>query len=579
MRLPVISRHLVAALTSAFLAAALPEAAEAACNAIPDAGQLYASSTMQPPGEGALRYRSAIGLIDRPFVAMWTDDPATELQTVIVGPNRACPGPEFDGPFTQVVAGDEELAVALVFRSADGPSGVVLLAPPEDCARIKARAEDAAEPPFRRIHCASTGAVVPIEDGDERRIGIAFPHERDFEPLRAAGIRTHGEVSIAVFLANEPLPIRLANETCAQVAPGFTGLLCFDQMFADVFERCGTGPGDVDPGVTAFMVMAKENDFARLCRKRQNDPPLLTRCREQDDDLELTVDDAGVVRTRFYWQPILPPGIGNGSAKRELGGSTAIPKFDDQSGAEVRIPGREFLASTDHWGGGNPHKPLFAPEARADRPNELNLMGAADKVRSTLSFYPRMLVTKVCKAAVSPPFDFEEACDGVKNSNANKCVCDDRSGCSCRTLDDAQVRFFTCEGGTYPGQPCTRPSHCRDVAISPTAGKCTGTPACWKVNSRQLIAHDCSLNKDCKQHEATAGEPLECGEPLFDLRSRRDPTGLVVITRAIAVSDPERAVCDIEGQAGDGDRCGPPGICAGVGECVRFRLEAREKLP
>ena len=531
-----------------------PAPVDAACNAIPD---WYMLSRTQPqqfsPNVPVFRYRGAVGSVDQPYVLPAADDATPDV--VNLGPAKQCE-PE---------ATSTELEARIIFPHGAKPA-VVTVAGTKRCAEIDAAAASTSS--YRALGCA-TGATIKRRYADGYCWNeLVMPNASGWASLQAkAGSDLVGDMRIVVVRAGDPIVAEAAVKPCAEIAKGFTGVACIDRLYVAKPGDEGIALADVDESVCNFN-RPPENDFAKLCIKSSPNHGKKCQHRPGDDTMDLYVDDCGNVRMLFDYRKLLDPTADPKKyRKRSLGGASVLPAFAGDTGRPIRIPGREYLASTNENGQGFENKPRFEPilGPAANEPTELRLDGDADKGRSALALLPRRKASLVCEN-VSP----EEACDGIDDNETEPSCKDDRgaSAGKCMAPTDGP-RYFVCDSGRYAGQPCTRSKHCWLPDGLDKTARCNATPKCWDPASN-------TLTTECTPKSVCAGA-LECGVPLFDLRPRRDQEKFVRLNRL--PSGAERGVCDI-GLTNNAQppTCASNADCDSGVECVRYRLEAFDNV-
>lgn len=545
--------------------------AEASCNAMPDAFMLTGKTpTRSGPGVPVFRYRGAVGRVDRPYyLPPLQGEPAEVLQV------DAAEGRLPAGATAQAAS---ELEAYLVFRATGEETKPVLVnvAGAERCQRIAtelAAGGAVALSRFRALGCAPATKIEIREADGYRWIAITLPGEESLTALaERAGGPLEGAMTVVVTSPRDPLIEKLATARCADIAERFTGAACIDQLFVALPGVQTLKKAGVDSSVCQFHLPPK-NDFKRLCHHSKAAHP--KKCAPDQDTVEIYVDDCGNARMQFYWQPLLDPAPGNKHLRRDFAGATTLPRFAGASGPHIRIPGREYLASTDIGGHGFPSKPNFAPSkdpAPGATVRELRLEGDADEKRSVLHLFPRTIATRVCRAS-SP----EEACDGVDKGEDDRSCKDDRgaSGGQCDSPQGGN-RYFACDSGSYAGEPCTRPRHCwvpkPDGSTDDDTPRCSAKPRCWDPATNTLTATECTQHGDCPGAE-------ECGRPLFDLRPRRNSKDIVEVQRLPAAG--EQGVCAGADMTASPSGCTSDADCDATKSehCVRYRLEAGENTP
>ncbi len=205
------------------------------------------------------------------------------------------------------------------------------------------------------------------------------------------------------------------------------------------------------------------------------------------------------------------------------------------------------METVDFQGGGFTPVPLFVPADSPDRPNELTLVGTADKGKSVLRFFPRTPWQHACDGGANAG----QACEPAPEDSQEIVDC---PGATCAA---APPRHFACAGGTRAGQPCTRPHQC-------PGGACRPGTTC------HVIMGD-DTGKPCLTDAGCAAN-AQCGRGLFELRNRVDAQGIGTIDRTAGFGG--RGVCATG--ADEGGLCGGPLSCSlGFVDCVQYRAEAR----
>jgi len=535
------------------LSCILPTRGDAACNAFPDYFMLNRTAPPQiSPNVPVFRYRGAVGQVDQPYLLPAADGDAPEI--VNLGPAVPCK-PE---------ATSVKLEARIIFTSGAKPI-VVTVANGDRCAEVDAAAANATS--YRALGCVTGTSIVRRFADGYCWSELTMADAAGWASLEAeAGSELVGDMRIVVTAPADPIAEEATTKSCADIADRFSGVACIDRLYVAKPGEKGTGRADVEPSACVFN-RPPENDFAKLCVK--SSPNHGKKCQHKigDDTVEIYVDDCGNARIGFYYVKLLDPTLDPKKyRRRSLGGASVLPRLAGEAGGPIRIPGREYLASTDENGHGFANKPRLEPVfgSPAAQSTELRLDGDVDKSQSVLTLLPRRKATRVC-ANASP----QEACEGIDAGETQLGCKDDRnSGVDECSKPDGGSRYFVCDSGLYTGQPCTRAKHCWPPDESDTTARCSATPKCWDPANKTLTTTECT--------DACEGA-LECSEPLFDLRSRLGQGDIVRLNRVPTGS--ERGVCDIPLTTNtQPPTCTSNDDCDAGIECVRYRLEAFDNV-
>ncbi len=552
--------------------------AHAACNALPSPGSLVGK---QPAPEtqvedGRLPYRGALGSMDRgvftPSPAYATPDTSETLVTL---------GPDGCGGGTlELVESKDDLIITFVFEEASDnnrPRVTQLAAPTQHAAlSVLGKAEAKAGFVFNGVFPNTGVALIraTVAGNDERRLRFAMP--------TVAQIGTTGDPTAPHFQntrvivtrrdATPPLAQLVAKHCAGFVfASENKPLACIDTIYSSYPTLCAITDSARDPfSCHANTSFGPRIDFGKQCYPGPHSVDGPKDCDQQPGSLHYIVDGCGNLRLRFSWKSIIDDPSGR-RFSRSLRGLSAISRTATGVDERIRVPGREFLASTHNTaGGGNPHKPKFTAHPNASFKNAMDLSGVADKDRSTLWILPRMPVTYVCEG--TQPV---EACMGIVNEQTG-CVCPSRTMCTCGP--PVPPTYFACSGDPdLLYQPCTNSSHCGTGKCNAPA-RCVPEMSAWSTTPPQGnlcnadgIAGGCATDQE------------QCGYSLFE---QRDAPGEAILRDVdYLITDPigtNRGVCLLDfsrtcGVAGSDGCTRDDGT--DVGPCTAYYFESGDVVP
>ncbi len=556
--------HIVALLFA--LAPARP--AHAAGHSIADANSVFGSAPTAI--EKALPYRGAIGRIDTAIAraAIPKKRGGFPTEHVTVGADRACGSPTLDA------GSADAYVVSLVFPPSparpNDPSIAIVMAAPELHERIRGQAaKSTSRIRLLGVHGNAGVAVIPRnETGGDNRLRIEYP---DVVRVSFDGqTPITGPARIVVTRANERIAFSKLAQSCRTTVSddGFHPLVCVDELFFDEINRCGMGRADVHPGVCHFVGGGKRMNYADHCYPGQGASTHPAKCKGNPSELDYIVTSpCRSVLMEFSWREILS--AGNQLVKRRIRATTSLSATGDASDGPVRIPGREFLGVYSPQEGKSAGATEFNSIKQAANADSLTLEGNADQSESTLLFYPRRIVGRVCGDGLRKG----QACAGLENNEA-VCARDPiaASECSCESLEPAAARYFSCKNSReLDDLPCTRASHCWSGRSK--IGDCSGRPRClplgtvWEPGS-EPEGTQCGLDSDCPA-------AMQCGYALFDLNGRSDHPANE-IPAEVALTSKQRGNCSRLTSKICG---GNEGLCsAREGKCLGYRAQAHAAL-
>ena len=518
---------------------AAPRVGHAGCNVIPESGPIY---------------RGVVGSIDRPFLSPDPDERVT------IRP--ACGSPPFtDDRFDtngDGVVTAQDLVLTFVFKPRAGLGDAFFVAGDGRCDRFE-------EPAclLERLFCPRAPRCFR---GDDLDLSVAAEDGGGALSFRFPETGFAGPVAIAVTPATAPAADDLRALPCAKLVRHDL-LACIDTLAppgdgdceaalairssagSAAFAATSDPPAEVSTGFTTLLAEPPSNDYQAVCYEDQG---ILPHCTGTAKQVRYTLDRAsGTIDVPMLWRGILrKKGTGaDDFDRRDLRGSTALEAFN-ASNQRIVIPSAAFLQTVNTRGGGFAPLPIFIPNA--DRPNELTLIGTADKGKSTLRFFPRLLWSSACDGGVNAG----QACEAAPVDHADIVDC---PGGSCAAQSSA--RYYACRDGTRAGLPCTRPHHC-------PGGTCEAGSTC-----RVVLGADTGkwCETDAGDTGCAAGQ--QCGLGLFEFRDRVSTQGEGLVDIAAGFGD--RGVC--ASGSSEGELCfGPLSCQLGLIPCVQYRAEAEQ---
>jgi hypothetical protein len=505
-----------------------PQLARASCNIIPDGGHY------QPdPGGPFTPYKGALGRIDHVYLI-----PGYTKEFTVV-PDRTCVGTDgkataLPGTFPKELG--DVITVAVHGVGAADTVHVRIYAPDDVCAqreRIEEQLQALSAPQGPHVHIAAcnddgvrflgdsglaSGLRLPVVTAAElHKPEAGDPSKMPSDTVeRVVVMRKPDGVPAIASAIGKALASDCSN--ACPTAPGAGLLVCVDKLYAQVEDADGGGMQFMQDPTTCNLdgLVFEKNNYKTQCEVNDDDTtdPQLTRCAEGTaTTLGVTLDSCGNVHIPFDWSALRAnaedPDDPNG-IDRFVSGVSATGDKKKTDGNAIRLPGREFLASTpfsDPPGDKtNPRKPDIDVDNRL--PEQMRLVGTVDSDNSIIHMYPRMFVSQKCSNG--------EACYSADpvNGNGTDCACRDREGmnCSCTPVNPKKV--FACDDGPFKAMPCTRPQHCNP------GGRCIAQPRCR--SKHDVWAPGARFNgKRCWDDDA-CGPGQQCGYLMFDLSELDD---------------------------------------------------------
>lgn len=569
----------VAAATAVFIACSFHAAgvAQGACNTLPSMSSLGGNEL--PPAlesaAGALPFRGALGRIDRvEFTPSGDDATAPDESVVVVGPD-GCGGGVFDG-----INSRNDVIVTYVFEQAgrEGRPRVMQFAALAQHAALTMLGATEAKKGFAFNGVFPNGDVMivlaEVAGREEIRLRIPVPSVAQILGLEADDGPHFDNTRVVVTRRDATPPLsRLVAKNCAGLA--FTDddkpLACIDTIYGNTPTSCAISLAAQDPfGCNATTSFGERVDFGKQCYPGSKSKGKPKECKKDPTRIRYVADDCGNLRIRFSWRSIAF-NDNNDAEPREVRGFSGISRTATGVDEPIRIPGKEFLASTrNKSGGGDPYKPKFHADPNSSYDSGMDLKGVADKGRSTLWFLPRLPAKYVCQNT-NPV----EACMGIVNDQP-ACVCPPgRMRCCGPPI---APKYFACSADSeFPYQPCTNSSHCGSGTCN-VASRCVPQMTVWSPNPPQgnLCTED-GIAGGC------ASDEEQCGYSLFE---HRDQAGVSVLrevdyiiadsagtNRGVCMQDFTRS-CGVAGSEGclltDGTDVGP---------CIAYYFQAEDVVP
>ena len=501
--------------------------AHAGCNVIPDA---------------APAYRGVRGSIDRPYLIPDAEHPFTL--------RPACGSPRFDD-LAFDATGDgvvtaTDLLVTIVPSAAAAASPPFLVVGNDDCSRFEEPVcwleELLTCPRAPRCVGGSQVGLTTAQAGGMDTIALTFP---DFDFA--------GPARLIVGRGDRPLSAGQLQAPCAELLRARPDLaVCIDSIVPARPDGCealaATAALPPLPSLAFAQLVALPgyNDYQAVCLRDAGAGGGVPKCLGKASKVRYAVDPfTGRVEIPIRWAMILrPKGTPDQYYRRAVEASTALEAFSGVD-RKIVIPSAAFLQTVPPQGGAFSPAPIFLPSD--ERPNELTLIGTADKGVSVLRFFPRLLWTHACGGGPNKG----QACEPAPVDNVSQVDCP-QSTCG----DQLPARYYACAGGARAGLPCTRPHQCGASATCAPGATC-------QTLSGGGSATPCQSDGDCPGGE-------QCGRGLFELRDRANQN-LGTIERAAGFG--ERGVCASGGS--EGDLCGGPLSCSfGLVRCVQYRAAA-----
>jgi cysteine-rich repeat protein len=392
-------RYLVACLL-------VPHSAEAVCNAIPAATDIY---------------RGALGSLNRPFASPG-DYVGVEVRTAIC--DRESAGLSLDA---------SQYVVTVLFAPPPGssqgangaPHAVVLT---DDCTSVATQlsaCQATLAPVGGSAVCQNLGVqpgaaelFLRDEQGQlgipRRELFFRFP-EAGADFGLAAGHTLSGPAKVIVTAKGAPLQCGLASQTCraAELADASFAIACIDQIF-ELDGSCDEGAGDVDPTFGHFTALPPPNDFAALCDPQPGPADPAEPCQSGAAELLATTDAAGNVLVPFDYSGVLKrSGVGaDGLPVARLGriDTNGIEAFRGTAGLLI-LTDPDLVSS--HAPEGLRLPAVFTPLLGASA--NLALFGSLDAPRGVIRLAPAL---QQCVGGLSDG----ELCSDADDCTGGSCV-------------------------------------------------------------------------------------------------------------------------------------------------------------